>query len=765
MRELEPGDPRRLGDHELVGVLGTGGLGRVYAARAPHGKRLAVKLTHPQVVRAAPDFADRFGAVMGDLARVRNLGAGRIVQWDVEGGRPWYSRRYVPGAALTEILALCRSVPGAAAAIVGGVARGLAAMHDAELAHGAVVPGNVLLSASSAQLVDGGLVRMLGPGPPLSGTAFAAPEGGTSMAADLYGLGVLFGLCTFGWPPPGADEAPGVPADHIALVRALLSRDPAARPPAAEVAAQLRGSGRNLEHLLPSAARQAIARYTRLPAQASVPSVRHDVFGADGYAGLLASMAAIGGAEAGGDAAGGPRTPGAESGAAAQETVPGARVPESAREPAAVGSAGVSGAANGTPRRVATTAAAAGTAAKADAGSWPDAGTMARNLWSARLPGVQNLYAVDGYLYADGDTFAVLDAATGETLWSRPGWRMVAPPREDRVYLAQGTRIVRVNARTGAESWRTDIAVARGLWARSAGRLARAERAFRVHAVHEPVPGVLTAIGGHTELFGLDPETGELLWNRREPRRSAFTCDGAGAIHLSGDGREPARALAAESGELLWQDDADDSIVMAVDQGWVLCGRFVRGTAEVGEYVVRAAASGDLVLRDRTPGEVALLGGGVLYVLGNGRLRALRPCGGKELWDVSWADAGAGMYLAPAGSEAYLRGEDRRVRAVDLEDGSVRWASGPIPAREPMDAVGGQLDRALPVLAEDDVVCVRSHSDSVLIVLDRSDGSERWWWRASHGTLTMVAPVVAGRCVYVVDGDVVRALTGRNYEG
>lgn len=713
-------------------------------ARAPHDKWLTIKLTHPHLMRADPDFGTRFASVMTDLTRVRNLGAGRIVQWDADDIRPWYARRFVPGAALTELLGVAGALPRAAGRVAAGVARGLAAMHAAELPHGGVAPGNVLVTSTSAQLVDGGLVRLFERPEvahrfPLAGPAFAAPEGrdGT-IAADLYALGLLLVLCARGGVPPagpGDVAAAALPDDLAELARGLLDPTPSARPSAAEVVEAVGGYAahpRGHASALPREARDLIAWHARAAQEA----------GAD---------------------------PGQVPGAGASPVVPRARNAGAGDEagvrtdatPASVRPADAYADAPDAPRpnTPAPRMLAKSTAAKDTRRRRPAA---ARSAWTLRVPGVQTLFTADGTLFADGDELTALAAADGSSLWTKPGWRMVGEPREGRAVVAKGTRIALVQTATGAEVWRTDVAAARGLWARGTARLARSERAFRVHGVYEPTPGVLAAVGGHSELFGLDPKSGELLWHRREPRRTAFTRDGAGAVYLSGDGREPVRALDPATGELLWSDDAEDSIVAAVDRGWVLCGRFRPGTAEVGEYALRAADTGALVHRAPQPGDVALMDSGVLYILGGGRLRAFRPhsTGGDTLWDMPWDAGSAVMSPAPDGREAFLRGDDRRVRAVCLAKGTVRWVSGPIPARAPQDPVGGQLDLTLPVLAADDVVCVRSHSDAVLVALDRADGTDRWWWRSAYGTLTMVAPAIDSGFVFVVDGDRVRALTG-----
>jgi hypothetical protein len=60
MRELQPGDPQRVGPYRLRGRLGTGGMGQVYLGLSPGGRQLAVKVLGARA-RGSVRAADQAG--------------------------------------------------------------------------------------------------------------------------------------------------------------------------------------------------------------------------------------------------------------------------------------------------------------------------------------------------------------------------------------------------------------------------------------------------------------------------------------------------------------------------------------------------------------------------------------------------------------------------------------------------------------------------------------------------------------------------------
>jgi len=257
------------GPIRLVEEIGHGGMGVVFrgehlALRRP----VAVKLVSPRWLDN-PAVRGRFLSEARALSRMSSEHIVRIHAFGVEQGVPFLVMDFVPGESLDDVVE--RPLPfREALRILEGVARGVAAAHDAGALHNDIKPANVIIGERGAvTLVDFGLARpyaagcRLQPGE-LSGTpAYLAPEllGGwmdaPSTATDVYALGVLaFEMLTGTVPfddrdpqsaladmlerqtPRISSRFAGVPPALDDLVDACLRRDAWERIPSASVFAR-----------------------------------------------------------------------------------------------------------------------------------------------------------------------------------------------------------------------------------------------------------------------------------------------------------------------------------------------------------------------------------------------------------------------------------------------------------------------------------------------------------------------------------------------
>ncbi|MEC7444825.1 MAG: protein kinase, partial [Planctomycetota bacterium] len=169
-------------------------------------------------------------------------------------------RRYVQGVTLRKRLE-DRPVPVAVTfKIVRSILKALAVLHDNQLVHGGVHPGNVIVTHDDqdVELVDGGVIhhRCFSRGKQKTTVAaiYASPEESGALscevgkASDLYSLGVVLYELLAGRPPFESETMGGVLlkhmtepppdlcqfADHVSpllnqLVQRLLKKDPADR--------------------------------------------------------------------------------------------------------------------------------------------------------------------------------------------------------------------------------------------------------------------------------------------------------------------------------------------------------------------------------------------------------------------------------------------------------------------------------------------------------------------------------------------------------
>ncbi|MEV1045469.1 bifunctional serine/threonine-protein kinase/ABC transporter substrate-binding protein [Streptomyces sp. NPDC049916] len=257
MDELRPGDPARIGGHRLLGRLGAGGMGVVYLARTDAGALAALKVILPEYA-GDEDFRTRFRREAEAARRVDSPWAVSVTGADTEAEQPWLATEFVPGPALSELVALRGPLPVRSVLVLGRLlARALAAVHAAGLVHRDVKPGNVLLTADGPRLIDFGIARaadataLTTTGLVVGTPGFLPPEqasgDGTGSAGDVFSLGCLLAYAATGRPPFGSGavdallyrtvhDAPDLDGIDDAALRGLLegclAKDPAARPTA-----------------------------------------------------------------------------------------------------------------------------------------------------------------------------------------------------------------------------------------------------------------------------------------------------------------------------------------------------------------------------------------------------------------------------------------------------------------------------------------------------------------------------------------------------
>ncbi|MFI7415994.1 protein kinase [Nonomuraea sp. NPDC049684] len=276
---LREGDPAAVGPYRLAGRLGAGGHGVVYLARGRDGGPVAVKLLAEGVTAGEP-FARELAAARA----VEPSCVARVLDASVRG-RPYVVTEYVDGPSLQETGALRDSDDLRRLAVTTATA--LADAHRAGVAHRDFKPSNVLLGPDGPRVSDLGVSAAFGTGVSATGAitgtpAYMAPEqlsGREAGApADVFAWASVVVFAATGMPPFGEDSLPAVinrilhdeprtgdlPQPLLGVVLACLAKDPARRPPMADV----------LRHLLTISAPAPAPSSAPTPAPPSGPPTR-----------------------------------------------------------------------------------------------------------------------------------------------------------------------------------------------------------------------------------------------------------------------------------------------------------------------------------------------------------------------------------------------------------------------------------------------------------------------------------------------------------
>ena len=198
MEPLGSDDPEELGPYRLVARLGAGGMGRVYLARSPQGRTVAVKAIRPELM-GDKNFRIRFRREVEAAGAVGGRYTAPVVDADPEGAIPWLATDYIAGPTLAEAIAAHGPLPAESVLVLGaGIAEALISVQAAGLVHRDLKPSNVLLAADGPRVIDFGIVR-------------------ASDGYDLTRSGALFGSFEYMCPEQATGEPLGPEGDVFSL--------------------------------------------------------------------------------------------------------------------------------------------------------------------------------------------------------------------------------------------------------------------------------------------------------------------------------------------------------------------------------------------------------------------------------------------------------------------------------------------------------------------------------------------------------------------
>ncbi|CAM5534789.1 serine/threonine protein kinase [Streptomyces avidinii] len=698
------GFPEYAGQYRLESVLGSGGMGVVHLATSGSGLKLAVKIVHAEHA-VDPEFRARFRQEVTAARRVSGAFTAPVVDADPDAERPWMATLFIDSPTLAERVRERVLEPRELARLAAGLAEALRDIHRAGVVHRDLKPSNVLMAPDGVRVIDFGISRpadsdlrtetgkLIGTPPFMAPEQFQRPrEVGT--AADVFALGAVLVHAATGRGPFDSDshylvayqvvhsepDLTGVPRRLVPLVARCLAKDPAERPSADALIAELRAVAYPVDEdtqafvprpRRPVAEEQATHRRDRIavPGPGPGPGRRGQRRGAAAEPGaeppaglgrrtrtvvaaglgLLLAGASVGGylwASSGGASASGDAP--SRQPAGPQSAAPAQPPPWSVR----LGDRG----------------AACSWQAPALYCSGPESAVVRLDaadgaaLWTVRATAPDSRPASDSApLHGDGVVFAVapgsellraLDPATGTERWRRtlPSGAHALPAGGHLLIAAVDGTVVALDSATGAQRWSKRIGGVGSVWW-SGPAEADAPAALYVATPDKD--------GRATQLSAVDPASGAPRWQVRSP----------GLLHPVG---------AAGGGMYLLDNDvqARTGAVVRVD----LATRAVR-RVRLGSplYETQATAGPD----------------GTVYVFGaTGALVAVDAT--RELWRL---ETGVALASRPvfAGGRVYLSASDGRLLAVDAAAGRLLGQTKPrigagkdtFAATLPAPAVGG----------------------------------------------------------------------------
>ncbi len=252
---------RALGDYQLEGLIGKGGMGEVYRAQHTRTGRVVAIKTLSEMLMGEREFMSRFEREARTVAALKHPNIVNLFDFGMTDDVYYMVMEYVEGEVLSRRLKRGALSLEQTRQIVASIAEALDYAHERGLVHRDIKPSNVILRPSNgtskieAVLMDFGIAKITNADTWITGSGmigtleYAAPEQIMSARkvttqADIYSLGVMtyqmltgrlpfkgsVGEVVFAHlqqpPPDPRDLAPDLPDVMALAVLRALSKHP-----------------------------------------------------------------------------------------------------------------------------------------------------------------------------------------------------------------------------------------------------------------------------------------------------------------------------------------------------------------------------------------------------------------------------------------------------------------------------------------------------------------------------------------------------------
>jgi serine/threonine-protein kinase len=209
---------RIIGHYEIRELLGSGGIGQVYAGvDLELGRNIAIKVLRPEF-SSDPGFVERFRAEAASLARLNHPNITTLYSLHRQDQELFMIMELVHGQTLEALLTRVRRLGGRESlAMVAQTAAGLSYAHRMGVIHRDIKPANLMVTDSGLlKIMDFGIARVRGSqrltreGSIVGTLAYVAPEqvkgAEGDERSDLYSLACVLYEMLSGEPPFRSDS-------------------------------------------------------------------------------------------------------------------------------------------------------------------------------------------------------------------------------------------------------------------------------------------------------------------------------------------------------------------------------------------------------------------------------------------------------------------------------------------------------------------------------------------------------------------------------